>query len=98
MPNPCFVWIPDSVAAKELEVKLFVFVAFLLEYFGFIVPVLAVFYIMLHTLCMLSTPFDSMLILGTMDHIQLQTINGLPFLLLALLLTSFTMFQLRELV
>ena len=41
-------------------------------------------------------PFGGVLLLGTMDHCQLQPINMLPFLMCSLITTSFTMVQLNE--
>ena len=39
-------------------------------------------------------PFGGVLVIGTMDHTQLQPINALPFLMSTLVLTSFTMVKL----
>ena len=41
-------------------------------------------------------PFGGVLVIGTLDHTQLQPINALPFLMSSLILTSFTMVQLKE--
>lgn len=40
--------------------------------------------------------FGGCLVLGTMDHAQLQPINGLPFLMSSLVMTSFTLVELKE--
>ena len=57
---------------------------------------LAVFDIILRKLRKSSAPFGGVLLLGTMDHTQLQPIASLPFLLSTSVLTCFTMVQLRE--
>ena len=41
-------------------------------------------------------PFGGVLILGTMDHAQLQPINASPFLCSTLILTTFTMVELKS--
>ncbi len=43
-----------------------------------------------------TMPFGGVLVLGTLDHAQLQPIKALPFLMSSLVTTSFTMVQLKE--
>ena len=57
---------------------------------------IAVFDIILRKLRKSHLPFGGVLLIGTMDHTQLQPINALPFLLSTLVITSFTMVQLRH--
>ena len=57
---------------------------------------LAVFDIILRKLRKSSAPFGGVLLIGTMDHTQLQPIGSLPFLLSTSVLTCFTMVQLKE--
>ena len=45
-----------------------------------------------------QTPFGGVLILGTMDHTQIQPINQLPFLTSSLVLTCFNAIELQHLV
>lgn len=56
---------------------------------------LAVFDIILRKLRKSLAPFGGVLLLGTMDHTQLQPIAALPFLLFTSVLTCFTMVQLK---
>ncbi len=57
---------------------------------------LAAFDIILRKLRKSQTPFGGVLFLGSMDHAQIPPINALPFLMSSLVLTSFSMVQLKE--
>jgi len=57
---------------------------------------LSIFDIILRKLRRSRIPFGGVLLIGTMDHTQTQPIKALPFLLSSLILTSFTMVQLKE--
>ena len=43
-----------------------------------------------------TTPFDGVLIIGTLDHTQCQPINAMTFLMSSLLLLCFTFVVLNE--
>ena len=51
--------------------------------------------IMLRYIRKYQIPIGGVLFLGTMDHAQLPPVDGLPFLLSTLVLTSFSMIQLK---
>ena len=57
---------------------------------------LSVFDIIFRKMRTSSMPFGGALVFGTMDHAQLQPIKALPFLMSSLILTTFTMVQLKE--
>ena len=58
--------------------------------------IVAVIDIILRKLRKSQMPFGGVLVIGTLDHTQLQPINAIPFLMSSLVLTSFTMVQLKE--
>ena len=57
---------------------------------------LSILKIILRKLRKSELPFGGVLILGSMDHTQTHPVNATPFLLSSLILTTFTMVQLKE--
>ena len=97
-PYRCAQQAIDKITRNKLfhHVLLTVDVIFLDEAGQVSAEQLAIIDIILRKLRNSRMPFGGVLILGTMDHTQIQPINALPFLLSSLILTSLTMVELKE--